>query len=260
MDEKLKDKDVLLVREKGSKELKAVTGQNADGTPKTALPKEENNPDFLKIDKHGNMLENFMSNFMKQAKDPTRFEFFRVPAANMEEVIRSLQEAAQKPDKPENSAILDMHRVEPEAFLKKQEQGQTQPQPQTQSQTTNNAIDESRIDWSQFERLGVSRETLEKTNSLDKMLNRQKTPLIPITVKFDDVTVRTDARLSLREMPDGKLSVSIHAIRREPELDRYYFGMKFNEEDKQNLRTTGNLGRIADVQYRQGETTPVLIS
>jgi hypothetical protein len=36
--------------------------------------------------------------------------------------------------------------------------------------------------------------------------------------------------------------------------------MKFNEEDKQNLRTTGNLGRIADVQYRQGETTPVLIS
>ncbi|KAA6304461.1 hypothetical protein EZS27_043891, partial [termite gut metagenome] len=59
MDEKLKDQDVLLVKEKNSNELKAVSGLNADGTPKTTPPKAENNPDFLKINKHSNVLENF---------------------------------------------------------------------------------------------------------------------------------------------------------------------------------------------------------
>jgi hypothetical protein len=87
MNKNLKEQDILLVREKDGNELKVVTGQNADRTPKTALPKEENNPDFLKIDKHGNVLENFLENFMRQVKNPTHFEFFRVPLDKLKEVI-----------------------------------------------------------------------------------------------------------------------------------------------------------------------------
>jgi hypothetical protein len=139
-----------------------------------------------------------------------------------------------------------MHRVEPEAFLKKREQGGRQTQ-------SNNATDASRVDWKQFERMGITRETLEKTGNLDKLLNWQKTDLLPITPKFDDITLRTDARLALRETPEGKLSIAIHALRREPELDRYCFGVRFTDEDKENLLKTGNLGRIAEAEYRQGE-------
>jgi hypothetical protein len=51
-------------------------------------------------------------------------------------------------------------------------------------------------------------------------------------------------------MPDGKLSVSVHALRKEPELDKYYFGIKFTDEDKQNFLKTGNLGRVAEAEYR----------
>lgn len=246
MDENVKGQDVLLVKEKGSDSLKVVTGQNKDGTPKTALPKQENNPDFLKIDKHGNALENFLVNFMRQAKDPTRFEFFKAPVEKMEEVAKKLQEAFKKTDDPVNKSIIEMHRVEP------QMQGQKQ---------SAHAIDESRIDWSQLERLGVTRETLEKTKSLDAMLNFQKSPaLLPIVAKFDDITLRTDARLSFREMPDGKLSVAVHALRKEPELEKPYFGVKFSEEDKKNILTTGNLGRIIDAEYKKGEKTPVYLS
>jgi hypothetical protein len=255
MDKDLKDRDVLLVKEKDSSELKVVTGVNKDGTPKTALPADENNPDFLKIDKHGNVLENFFENFMRQAKDPTRFEFFKVPLDKLKEGIARLQDAFKNPDKPENKETLDTHRVEPSSFQK-----QTQA-PAAQAQASYNAIDESRIDWGKLEQQwGVKRETLEKTGNLEKLLNWQKTDLLPVTAKFDETTLRTDARLSLREMPDGKLSFAIHAIRKEPELDKYYFGVKFTEEDRKNLLTTGNLGRVADVQYRQGETTPVFIS
>ncbi|KAA6307675.1 hypothetical protein EZS27_040653, partial [termite gut metagenome] len=184
MDEKLKDQDVLLVKEKNSNELKAVSGLNADGTPKTAPPKAENNPDFLKIDKHGNVLENFFANFMRQVKDPTHFLFFKAPENKVEDVAKDLQAALENPKLSAQKEFLDMHRVEPESFAKKQSY----------------AIDESRIDWKQLEQLGITRETLKKTGSLDAMLNWQKSPvLLPITAKFNDMTLRTDARLSFRE-------------------------------------------------------------
>ncbi|MDR0603717.1 MAG: DUF3945 domain-containing protein [Bacteroidales bacterium] len=261
MEEDLKDQDVLLVRNKKSNELKAVTGINEEeGTLKTTLPKETNNPDFMRIDKQGNVLENFFENFTRQVKNPTHFEFFRVPAENMDEAVKKLQNAFTPPETPGKVATQDMHRVEPKTFLKKQEQTQTQGQTQSQTPLSNNAIDESRVDWKQFERLGITRESLEKTGNLDKLLNWQKTDLLPISLKFDDVSLRTDARLGLRETPDGKLTVAIHAIRKEPELDKYYFGIKFTDEDKQNFLKTGNLGRVAEAEYRQGEKTPVLIS
>jgi hypothetical protein len=43
-------------------------------------------------------------------------------------------------------------------------------------------------------------------------------------------------------------------------LERPYFGIQFSEEDKKNLLETGNLGRVIDVEFRQGEKTPVLLS
>lgn len=187
-----------------------------------------------------------MSNYMRQANDPTHFQFFKAPIDKVNEVIDKLREAFKKPDEPANKSTIDMHKVEPQA------QGQKQ---------STHAIDENRIDWSQLERLGVTRETLEKTKSLDGMLNFQKSPvLLPITAKLDDITLKTDARLSFRETPDGKLSVAIHALRKEPELERPYFGVRFTEEDKKNLMQTGNLGRIANAEFKQGETTPVFLS
>jgi hypothetical protein len=247
----MNEQDVLLVREKGSNELKIA---DKDGKSKAVKPEDGDNPDLFKINMRGNLIENFFENFSRQVKDPTRFEFFRVPAEKFQEVVQKLQDAFKNPDKPENKEFIDLHRIDPEAFLKKQQQEQTQPQ------TSGNAIDENRVDWKQFERLGITRETLEKTGNLDKLLNWQKTDLLPIAPKFDDITLRTDARLALRETPEGKLSVAIHALRREPELERYYFGIKFTDEDKQNLLKTGNLGRIAEAEYRQGEKTPVMIS
>lgn len=233
MNEKLKDQEVLLVKDKDSDKLNVVTGLNEDGTPKTALPKKENEPDFLKIDKHSDALENFMSNFMRQAKEPTHFHFFKVPLNALENVINVLETMLKDPENPSNKKFLDEHRVLPEAFSKKQYQ----------------PIDESRIDWSQFEKLGISKEMLEQTKSLDKMLNWQKSPtLLPIKVDIDGITIRTDARLSLRETPEGNLNLVVHALRKEPELDRPFYGTRLNEDDKQSLRQTGHAGRLIEIE------------
>ncbi|NDV97618.1 hypothetical protein D0T84_22440, partial [Dysgonomonas sp. 521] len=87
MKEKLKDpkeQDVLLVKEKDNDKLNVVTGMNEDGTPGTVKPEQKNEPEFLKIDKHGDVLENFMSNFLRQCKEPTHFHFFKVPLNALE--------------------------------------------------------------------------------------------------------------------------------------------------------------------------------
>ena len=253
MDKNLKDQDVLLVKEKGKDELFSVK-MDKGGKVKSAKLNESKDSDFMVIDRNGNVLDNFFKNFTRQVKNPTNLEFFRVPADKLQEVTQKLQEAFRNPDKPKNKEFIDMHRIEPETFLKKQ-QTTEQAQPA-------NAIDENRVDWSQLEKIGITRETLEKTGNLDKLLKWQKTDLLPISFQFEGMKIPMDARLSLRESPspDDKLPLKIHALRKEPDLGRPYFGVKFTDEDKQNLLNTGNLGRIAEAEFKKGEKTPVFIS
>lgn len=112
-----------------------------------------------------------------------------------------------------------------------------------------------------MERLGVTRDTLEKNGSLEAMLNWKKSPgLIPITPKFDDITLRTEARLSFGETADGRITVGIHAIRKEPELDRTFFNVRLSNEDKQNLLNTGNVGRLIKIEPIKGQPISAYVS
>ncbi len=232
MNENLKDQDVLLVTEKRDNNPQVVTGLNEDGTPKTVKPERKNEPDFLKIDKHSDALENFMSNFLKQCKKPTHFHFFRVPMNAIDNIANVLSDMLKDPENPSNKKFMDEIRVLPEAFSKKSYQ----------------AIDKSRIDWSQFEKLGISKEQIDK-KTLDSMLNWQKTPtLIPIKTEIGDTVIRTDARLSFRDTPDGNLNLMVHAVRKEPQLEGFVYGTRLTEDDKQNLRQTGHAGRLVEIE------------
>lgn len=245
MNQNLKDQDVLVVAEKGSNKLNVVTGINKDGTPKTTLPKQENEPDFLKIDKHADALENFMSNFMRQCKDPTHFKFFKVPADQVEKVVPVLQEMLKDPDNPSNKEMLDTHRVLPEEFAPKAYQ----------------AIDEAKVDWEQLGKLGVTKEMLVESNSLDKMLNWQKSGvLIPINVEIDGMQLRTEARLSFRENADGKLTTAIHALKSQPELDKPFFRTKLTDEDKSNLLKNGHAGRLIELEPMKNQKMLAYVS
>ena len=250
MKQKMKDQDVLLVKEKNESKLKAVTGFDEDGKLKTELPKQANAASFLKIDKYGNPLDNFFANFQRQYKNPTDFQFFKVPASLVEKTATVLDKMLKNPDTPSNKEMLDTHEVKPEQFSKKEEKKQNVP-----------LIDENKIDWKQLEQLGVSKDFLKNTKNLDAMLNYQKSPgLIPITIKANDITIRTDARLTFRKDADDNFKVAVHAVRNKPELDRPYFGVTLTDEDKNNLQKTGNAGRIIHPQYKKGETTPVFLS
>src|SRR5699024_4352993 len=100
--------------------------------------------------------------------------------------------------------------------------------------------------------------SLEQQGLLDSMLKGYKTnKLVPLTIHLSGLlTAKLDARLSLIPQQDGQVGLAIHGIRKEPQLERPYFGFNFNEEDKKNLRETGNMGRVAELNLRGSEYTP----
>jgi hypothetical protein len=206
-----------------------VANVDRDGKVKQASPDGEN-PDLLKIDKYGNILENFFENFMRQVKNPTRFEFFRVLAEKFKEVVQKLQDAFKNPEKPENKAFINLHRIDPEDFLKKQ--GQTQAQPQAQTSEKSYAITSDLVHWDKIKKFGITRESLEKSGNLEKMPDYRKTDLVPVSIRIDyETSIRTDARFLLRKQTDGTFVPAVHPIRYKPDFERPYFGITFSEED-----------------------------
>lgn len=123
-------------------------------------------------------------------------------------------------------------------------------------------IDESRINWSELNIFyGIDRQTLEASGDLEKMLNGGKSALMNVAPIIGGERFEIEARLSFKEMSDGTMGLVPHTIRKEPKLDEEFMGITFTPEDKENLKNTGNLGRVAElVDKETGEIIPSYIS
>ena len=248
MNESMKDQEVLLVKDDVGEKLNVVTGVNDDGSLKKVAPTKENETQFLKFDKQSNPLENFLSNYLRQQKNPSHTGFFRAAVDNLTTVAKLLDDMLKNPE--QNKSLIDSARIDT---------GNLAVTPQNQEYTP---FDVNLIDWGAFEKIGINKDDLEKSNSLDSMLNYRKSPLLlAITINADDAILRTDARLSLVETADGCLVPKIHAMRKEPPLDMPFYGNIFTAEDKDNLLKTGNLGRVINLNVKdEGEKVPVYVS
>lgn len=251
--------DILLVFDKEKKTINAVKGIDENGELQTVPPKQEHNNDFLKVDKQGNALENFLKNFFNQLKDPTRFSFFKIAPEDTERTVKIIQENIKNPT-PAADEMLDKICIEPKDLkVENPKESTTQEQ---KPDTNKYFIDPNKINWDDLKNLGITKEQLEKSKALEPMLQGYKSPsTFPIEANFGSMVMKTDARLSFRPDSEGNVVLAIHGIRKEPELDRPFFGHQFTDEDKKNLRETGNMGRIVDVKnYRTGELIPSFIS
>ena len=134
--------------------------------------------------------------------------------------------------------------------------------PQTQAQSPFlPPIDESKINWKELEeKWGVKRDDLEKSGDLDRMLNYGKSDLVRVSPNFGGEAFELDARLSFKKDGEGNVSLVPHFIRKEQKLDEYK-EHKFSDDDRKNLRETGNLGRVVDLVDREtGEIIPSFVS
>ena len=287
MAKKKDEKDVLIVRDEKTGEISVVAGLNADGSPKRTPAKVENARSFLQFDRHGDVLDNFFKNFFRQCKEPSRFDFYRVAADQADKLLEVIKDLLKDPDG--NKEMLAPHKVDTSGYEKKvqeeqaaekpeqteqkqeepkkqeemeqkNEQNQESPQ-QTQGNRGYQPIDESKINWQELEeKWGVRRDDLEKSGDLTKMLNYGKSDLVRVSPNFGGEAFELDARLSFKKDSEGNVSLVPHFIRKEQKLDEYK-EHKFSDEDRKNLRETGNLGRVVDIVDREtGEIIPSFIS
>ena len=284
MAKKTTEKDVLIVRDEKTGEISVVAGLNADGSPKRTTAKAENAQSFLQFDRHGDVLDNFFKNFFRQCKEPSRFGFYRVAADQADKLLEVIKDLLKDPDG--NKEMLAPHKVDTSGYEKKvqeeqaaekpeqkqeepkkqeemeqkNEQNQESPQ-QTQGNRGYQPIDESKINWQELEeKWGVKRDDLEKSGDLTKMLNYGKSDLVRVSPNFGGEAFELDARLSFKKDSEGNVSLVPHFIRKEQKLDEYK-EHKFSDEDRKNLRETGNLGRVVDLVDREtGEIIPSFVS
>ncbi len=288
MAKKKDEKDVLVVRDEKTGEISVVAGLNADDTPKRTPAKAENAQSFLQFDRHGDVLDNFFKNFFRQCKEPSRFGFYRVAADQADKLLEVIKDLLKDPDG--NKELLAPHKVDTSGYEKKvqeeqsaekqeqpeqkqddepkkqeeleqkNEQNQESPQ-QTQGNRGYRPIDESKINWQELEeKWGVKRDDLEKSGDLDRMLNYGKSDLVRVSPNFGGEAFELDARLSFKKDGEGNVSLVPHFIRKEQKLDEYK-EHKFSDEDRKNLRETGNLGRVVDLVDREtGEIIPSFVS
>ena len=288
MAKKTTEKDVLIVRDEKTGEISVVAGLNADGSPKRTPAKAENAQSFLQFDRHGDVLDNFFKNFFRQCKEPSRFGFYRVAADQADKLLEVIKDLLKDPEG--NKEMLAPHKVDTSGYEKKvqeeqsaekqeqpgqkqddepkkqeemeqkNEQNQENPQ-QAQSNRGYQPIDESKINWKELEeKWGVKRDDLEKSGNLDRMLNYGKSDLVRVSPNFGGEAFELDARLSFKKDGEGNVSLVPHFIRKEQKLDEYK-EHKFSDDDRKNLRETGNLGRVVDIVDREtGEIIPSYIS
>ena len=226
--------------------LSVLSGIDDKGKLQTTEAKDVHQAAFLKFNNKDGLLKNFMTNFLKQFNEPSRFGLYKVVANNVEQGVASLQTMLQNREKPENKQQLADSQVRFEDFLPKQKNA--------------TAIDESKIDWEQLDNLGLTRERLEQSGELAKMLNWQKSNLITIAVPIGDTTIYTDARLAFRTDGEGNIGLAIHPLRKEPQLDFPYMGHKFSPEEKEQLLATGNLGKTIEITPKNGEPFAAYVS
>ena len=232
--------------EKEAGKLSVVSGIDDKGNLKTTEAIAANQAAFLKFNNKDGLLKNFMSNFLRQFNDPTRFGLYKIVANNVEQSVDNLRTILQSREKPESKQQLTEIGVSFDDYLPKKKNA--------------TAIDESKIDWKQLDNLGLSREQLEQSGELEKMLFWQKSNLVAIAVPVGNTTIYTEARLAFRTDDNGNIGLAIHPLRKEPQLDFPYMGYKFSPEEKKQLLSTGNLGKTIEVKPKNGEAFSAYVS
>lgn len=281
--------ELLLVHNKDDPAhgVRAVSKAHGDGKCETVPATEENENSFLKFDKNSSIIENFIRNFWSQLKEPTHFRLLRMTVNDYRRNKQAIRDLAEGKRTDAVREFLKRYEIRPRKEVKKEKTNQNQekemakkqqlqPEQQTEVQQAAQGMEqqpaqeqqgpayrynEDMVDWDALKKVGVSKELLENMGVLDGMLRGYKTNrTIPLTLNIEGVmTAKIDARLSFLPS-DGQVVLGVHGIRKEPELSRPYFGHNFTEEEKKNLRESGNLGHAVDLKLRGDNYTPCLVS
>ncbi|AYM99234.1 DUF3945 domain-containing protein [Chryseobacterium sp. 3008163] len=250
--------DTLLVLNINTNQIEMVKGVDKDGNLQKLSPDEKkDNDQLIRVDKHGDLFSNFFSNFYRQLKNPSHFNFFKVSEYDAVNTAKDLQQYVDQAS-PEEKEKLKEYELLPKNTNPLKNQNTMENNTETQEYR----FQPEQIDWKTMEKFGLNQEKLEKLNAMDPLLRGFKTNnLIPITINLGTAVSKMDVRLSLQTADNGEVAVNLHGIRKEPNYNLKFLGHEFTDEDKKNLKESGNMGRVVDlVNPKTDEIIPSVIS
>lgn len=250
--------DTLLVLNIHTNAVEMVKGVDKDGNLQKLPPDEKReNEQLIRVDKNGDLFSNFFSNFYRQLKNPSHFNFFKVSEYDAVNTAKDLQQYVDQAS-PEEKEKLKEYAIQ----LKNTNPLKNQNTMENNTETQEYRFQPEQIDWKTMEKFGLNQEKLEKMNALDPLLRGFKTNnLIPITINLGAAVSKMDVRLSLQTADNGEVAVNLHGIRKEPNYNLKFLGHEFTDEDKKNLKESGNMGRVVDlINPKTDEIIPSVIS
>lgn len=253
------DSETVIALDKKDNNLSVTQKSAQKPNHKNDSTQNQREEDFIRVDKSGDLISNFFSNFYRQFKNPSHFNFFKVSefqvkADQKQQTTDSKTEEPPKSDQDNQKLTDNNNHNNPK--------NQTTMENKNQTEQQEFRYTSEQIDWKTMEKLGLNKEKLEKLNALDPLLRGFKTnTLVPVTIKLGSAVSKMDVRLSLQPSDTDGVSVQLHAIRREPNLNLKFLGHEFSDEDKKNLMENGNMGRVVElVNPKTDEIIPSVIS
>ncbi len=250
--------DTLLVLNIDTNQVEMVKGIDKEGNLQKFPPEDKKeNDQLIRVDKHGDIFSNFFSNFYRQLKNPFHFNFFKVSEYDAVNTAKDLQKYVDQASPQEKEKLKDY-----EVLPKHNNNPKNQNTMDNNTENQEYRFQPEQIDWKTMEKFGLNQEKLEKMNAMDSLLRGFKTnTLIPITINLGTAVSKMDVRLSLQTGDTGQVAVHLHGIRKEPNLNMKFLGHEFNDQDKKNLKETGNMGRVVHlVNPKTDEIIPSVIS
>lgn len=258
--------DTLLALDKKTKKVELVNGVDANGNLQKVDSQKKYSNQFIRIDRGGDIFSNFFSNFISQLRNPTEFSFFKISELGAIQTAKELQEYVDKASNIEMETLKG-YEINIQNSLTHKNQNKmaaksTETESKTQHETPQYRYQPEQIDWQIMAKFGLDQEKLTKMNVLDRLLRGFKShKLVPVTINLGNAVSRMDVRLSLQTNDSGQVLINLHGIRKEPDFKMKFLGHEFSEQDKENLRNTGNMGRVVDlVNPKTNEIIPSIIS
>jgi len=111
---------------------------------------------------------------------------------------------------------------------------------------------QTRYQWeevaAQFEKVGVTRQDLEKAGHLDELLNGRKTGLMKLTQTGEEgKPFQISGKLYIVNTPDKGPIVGIQPERRQLLLPKEFLGYELTTRDRQNLEKNGEMGKRVEL-------------
>lgn len=262
----------LLVLRHSNNSIGIVQGIEHNGNLIDVQPDRNKVDKLMRIDSSEGSFMDFYSDFYHQLKDPSDYSFFKVrefeahdTAIDLQQYINCLSDIEREDLKSVEvsievvNAIRNKRTIENEPSVLKKGFSNGSVISNSSSQYRYQIED---VPWDTMAELGLDRETLEEIGALDYLLKGYKTPiLIPIFFNDGEAVSQIDARLQLRIDDDGELIVKVHRVCKRLDFRKKFIGHKFTKEDRVNLLTSGNMGRVVDlIDTVTGEIIPSLIS